>query len=49
MTSLLQRKDRTEAQAFLEEVYLFPVLGFAMVGLLLADVGVTLAAVAALG
>jgi hypothetical protein len=49
MTSLLQRKDRTEAQAFFEEAYPFPVVVVALLSLFLADLGVTLAAVAALG
>ena len=47
MTKFFQRK--TEAQASFEEVYPFPVVALAVVGLLAGNVALTIAAVAALG
>jgi uncharacterized MAPEG superfamily protein len=49
MTSLFSRKRRTEAQAFFEETYPFPVTVAAVACLLAGNVAVTLAAIAALG
>jgi hypothetical protein len=49
MTKLFPRANRTEAQAFLEEVYPFPVTVIAIASLLVGNIAVTLAAVAALG
>jgi hypothetical protein len=49
MTSLLQQQARTEAQAFFEEAYPFPVARFAALSLFFVNVAVTLTAVAAFG
>jgi hypothetical protein len=40
---------RTEAQEFFDEAYPLPVAGFAVVALLLGDIAVVIAAVAAVG
>jgi hypothetical protein len=49
MTKLFPRANRTEAQASLEEVYPFSVTVIAIASLLVGNIAVTLAAVAALG
>jgi hypothetical protein len=49
MINLFRRKTNTEAQAFFEETYPFPVTAVALAGLLAGNVALTLAAVAAMG
>jgi hypothetical protein len=49
MANLFRRKSKTEAQAFFEGTYPFPVTAVAVASLLAANFAVTLAAVAATG
>jgi hypothetical protein len=49
MTMLFGRKSKTEAQVFFEETYPLPLTAIAIGTLLVANVAMTLAAVAALG
>jgi hypothetical protein len=48
MTKLFQRKSRTEAEAFFEEVYPLPITAIALISLLIGNVAVTLAYISAL-
>jgi hypothetical protein len=49
MTKVFERKSRTEAEAFLEEVYPLPITAIALISLLIGNVAVTVAYIAALG
>ena len=48
MTKVFERKSRTEAEAFLEDAYPFPVTAITLISLLIGNVAVTLAAISAL-
>jgi hypothetical protein len=49
MVNFLQPQGETEAQAFFQEVYPSPVILILVLGFLAGDVGVTIAAIVALG